>query len=141
MKRCVSGLRVRFFRVVIPTGGGCLAYTRKPERREPRGLMFALPPEAAEKQTSGKVADAPSPDSCSAEAMSSSHPMLWRLKSGTGAVLQDTRNITNWPRVLYKAERYSPNASMMSACPGLLSGAAGVPQQFRPFTCTRRPGP
>ena len=28
--------------------------------------------------------------------------------------LQDTPNITNWPRVLYKAERYSPSASMMS---------------------------
>src|SRR6516165_7982078 len=51
------------------------------------------------------------------EAMSSSRPMLWRLKSGTGAILQDTPNITNWPRVSYKAERYSPNASMMSVWP------------------------
>jgi VCBS repeat-containing protein len=29
--------------------------------------------------------------------------MLWRLKSGTGAILQDTPNITNWPRVGYQA--------------------------------------
>ena len=41
-------------------------------------------------------------------------PDALALKSGTGATLQDTRNITNWPRVLYKAERYSPSVSMMS---------------------------